>query len=440
MSQSRHFTFKFSSNNGAKDPTDALREFVASLDRDSKPFYLDISGCKAVKEIPPLAAYGNLIDLNCNLCMLWELPSLPRSLEKLNCCSSQIAFLPNDLHLCVNLVHLSCGYNQLTVLPLLPPNLRLLNCGNNEIRELPVHLPETLKYFFCNDNKIEALPDNLPHQLEFIFCSHNLLEQLPAVLPTKLHSLDCDYNRLRSLPPLPPTLVTLSFKSNQISGTFVVDDHLETLFCEHNQLTHIVANSPKCDLKKLHCSFNRLVFVDKFPALIDLVCGNNRLTSLPHGMNWLEYVICDHNQITHLYGMERVYYLSCGQNPLRAMFGEYPRLRSLFFNNTDLCTVFANNSKNTGSAGAHNVPLHEDGHVTPWVFFHWNAELNRCRERIFLQKFRKPLREWLWERVRQPRIERFFHYEELTRQLRFAEEAGEDEDETLAKWIAQLNY
>jgi Leucine-rich repeat (LRR) protein len=435
----RYCPFNVSADDGEKDPTDALREVVASWDRDSKPFQLDMSGRKDVKIIPPLAEFAHLIELNCKHCILRELPSLPRSLERLNCCDSQVAFLPDDLHLCVNLVQLSCCYNQLTVLPLLPPKLRTLSCSHNEICQLPTPLPETLRNVFCHHNEIRALPENLPSHLEYFFCSHNLLAQLPAVSHTNLATLDCSANCLRTLPPLPQTLRQLNFKCNQISGTFVVTDNVEVLYCEHNQLTHIVANSPKCALERLYCNHNQLVFVDKFPQLSNLICRNNRLTSLPHGMNWLEYVICDHNQITHLYGMERVYYLNAGQNPLRAIFGELTRLRTLFIDDTDLFTAFANN-KGTGSADANNAALHQDGHVTPRVFFHWNAELNRCRERIFLQKLRKPLRAWLWERVRRPKVERVFHHEMLDLQLLMAVQSGEDEDAVLAKWNAQLDF
>ena len=70
-----------------------------------------------------------------------NLPTLPGSLDNLN-----------------------CDYNQLTTLPALPPTLSYLTCSGNQLTGLPV-LPSGLLKLFCNNNNIScfpAFPNSIP--------------------------------------------------------------------------------------------------------------------------------------------------------------------------------------------------------------------------------------------------------------------------------------
>jgi hypothetical protein len=62
----------------------------------------------------------------------------------------------------------------LTQLPTLPSTLEFLDCTNNQLTQLPT-LPPTLKYLLCSNNQLITQLPTLPSTLEFLDCRYNLL-------------------------------------------------------------------------------------------------------------------------------------------------------------------------------------------------------------------------------------------------------------------------
>ena len=141
------------------------------------------------KEILKLDNYDDIIYINCYN-SLYNLPSLPNSLQILY-----------------------CAYNNLFSLPKLPNSLIHLNCSANNLSSLP-ELPNSLINLYCSHNKLPSLP-KLPNSLETLDCCTNEMCVLPE-LPNSLMDLWCHHNNLSSLPELPNSLKSLYYNNNPI--------------------------------------------------------------------------------------------------------------------------------------------------------------------------------------------------------------------------------
>ncbi|MGE5397250.1 MAG: hypothetical protein ACM3MK_06890, partial [Chitinophagales bacterium] len=85
------------------------------------------------------------------------------TLEKLNCSSNQLTYLPA---LPGNLIKLDCSINRITSLrEPLPGNLVELYCNNNRLTNLPA-LPGTLQYFDCNANYLNVFSGDLKGRID----------------------------------------------------------------------------------------------------------------------------------------------------------------------------------------------------------------------------------------------------------------------------------
>ena len=99
------------------------------------------------KEILKLDNYDDIIYINCYN-SLYNLPSLPNSLQILY-----------------------CAYNNLSNLPKLPNSLIHLNCSANNLSSLP-ELPNSLKELYCDYNSLSSLPE-FPNSLVTISYYNN---------------------------------------------------------------------------------------------------------------------------------------------------------------------------------------------------------------------------------------------------------------------------
>ena len=143
-------------------------------------------------------------------------------------------------------------------------------------------LPDDVVTINVSSRGLTYLPDlSRFHNLLQLICSYNYLTSLPPLNNPKLRYLCCDNNRLTRLPPLNPNLENLQCSFNQLTSLPPLNQTIKILFCYNNLLNSLPPLNQ--NLKTLDCSSNRLT---SLPPLINtnleiLNCYNNLLTSLP---------------------------------------------------------------------------------------------------------------------------------------------------------------
>jgi hypothetical protein len=244
----------------------------------------------------------------------------------------------------------------------LPEDITNINVKYKGIAYLPdITKFKNIKIIYCNDNALTSLPD-LPETLEELYCSYNQITLLPD-LPKNLTILKCSFTKLTSLPALP--------------------ENLQQLFCNHNKLTtlHILPEN----LQVLHCGCNQLTTLPTLPQKIQqLSCELNHLTSLPELPKNLKKIRCDHNKLIMLpdlpENLESIYFL-------------YNKIYELTYE------ILGDNMHNT-------IKLKK-----------FIKLLNSLRTIYYSLKFKNQFRDWLWIRVRKPKIEEMFHPKHLMERL-----------------------
>ena len=156
--------------------------------------------------------------------------------------------------------------------------------------------------------------------------------------------------------------------------------NLTHLFCDKNQLTTIPLLS---NLIVLYCDKNQLTTIPLLPNLTHLFCDKNQLTTIPLLPN-LTNLWCRNNQLTSLPLLPNLKCLKCDTNPL-----PYTEI---------------NGYKNTME-----------------IF-------NRCKEIIYAKKLRNQFRNWLWDKVRRPKIEAKYHPSKIMERIN-ASDNWEDLDD-----------
>ena len=167
------------------------------------------------------------------------------------------------------------------------------------------------------------------------------------------------------------------------------------------------------NLEKLYCSNNQLTSLPSLPQkLIKLSCDNNQLTSLPTLPPNLKILDCFNNQLTSLPTLpQNLQIFNCVNNQL-ASFPTLPQNLQIF--------NYVNN------------PISEIVNNTSLVQIKQNIQtLNNCRHLYYCVKLKKLFREWLWEKVREPKIMKLYHPNYLIENL------GQDDDldTVLNNWI-----
>ena len=173
---------------------------------------------------------------------------------------------------------------------------------------------------------------------------------------------------------------------------------LKYLNCGDNQLTQLPELNSS--LKKLYCGFNQITQLPKLNNCLEsLYCHSNQLIQLPKLNSSLRYLYCVNNKIMNLPELNNcLHNLFCYDNQLPV------------------------NIKHTGFLTSEK-----------------RNELNykiRClehfKELYHSLKYKKQIRDWLWIKVRLPRIQNKFHPYHLEEILCTVND--EDLDETLNKW------
>jgi len=144
---------------------------------------------------------------------------------------------------------------------------------------------------------IEEYINSLPDNIEKINISYKSLTYIPCL--KRFHNLKelyCSNNQLTSLPKLNNSLEILYCYDNQLTSLPKLNNSLQRLYCSNNQLTSLpeLNNS----LQRLYCSNNQLTSLSKLnDSLQELWCYNNQLTSLPELNHSLQRLYCSNNSL-----------------------------------------------------------------------------------------------------------------------------------------------
>jgi len=190
------------------------------------------------------------------------------------------------------------------------------------------------------------------------------IEKYLNSLPEDIFTLDISRNGIQSLPELTrfPNLTSLNCSDNRLTSLPALPQNLQVLYCRNNQLTSLPTLPQN---------------------LTSLYCRNNQLTSLPTLPENLQVLYCYNNQLTYLPTLpENLQVIYCNNNPIYKIV-----------NNNSLFNV------------KQNIQI-----------------INNFRHVYYCVKFKKQLRKWLWEKVREPNIMKMYHPKYLIENL------GEDDD------------
>ena len=150
-------------------------------------------------------------------------------------------------------------------------------------------------------------------------------------------------------------------------------------------------------------SIKSLPNLTKFKNLQKLICSNNQLTSLPTLPQKLEIFNCYDNQLTSLptlpQNLEELY---CSNNQLISLPTLPQNLKVFDCNNNPISEIVNNSSL---------IKIKQNIQI-----------LNNFRYLYYCLKFKKQLRKWLWEKVKEPNIQKRYNPNYLIENL------GEDDD------------
>ena len=148
---------------------------------------------------------------------------------------------------------------------------------------------------------------------------------------------------------------------------------LETLYCDHNQLTSLDV-SKNTELMGLNCDNNQLTSLDlsKNTKLDWLFCVNNQLTSLDVSKNTkLGWFYCDNNQLTSLDVSKNteLSYLYCNNNQLTSLdLSKNAELYSLNCSGNNLKSVIVQRNYNYRLISSLDAITREYGDIISYVF------------------------------------------------------------------------
>lgn len=383
--------------------------------------YLDCSH-NNIKCIPKLNE--SLEYLNCSFNIeLSKMPLLNDKLMLLKCSDNDIGCLPP----LKNIEMLCCPRNRLVSLPELPPTLTYLDCTNNGMRDFPCHrFHKGLKTVYCSFNQLTRLPE-FNEELETMICSNNQLERLP-ILNDKLEILECENNKLICLPYFNNSLRWIDCSHNKLEKLPSFNDNLLRITCGHNKLKEIPTLPHLLDF--INCESNR---IEKLPALNrnlkTLICSYNRLTVIPHLNNALTRLDCTHNKLMHLPVLnENMLQLNCVYNNITALPVFNDSLESIIFSNNPIYTTLYGG----------NITLHHHRHsymqdvMDMYEYQEVMADnitsirdlsqkvktLHDFRFLFYSLKYKSCLRNFLWEKIRRPKIEAKYHPDNLQKLLK----------------------
>ena len=227
---------------------------------------------------------------------------------------------------------------------------------------------------------VEEYFATLPDDVEEINLSGKGLTYLPDLSRfTNLRILQVNFNNLTELPELPERLEELYCVENRLTQLPRFNEHLRQILCSRNQLTSLPKMNDK--LQFIICNCNNLTSLPKLPVNLNVMsCENNQLTSLPELNEKLIELYCDNNPLPEIFHFEM---------PLVSYYNR-------------------------------NI-------INRYI---------RCKTKIMCLKYEKQFRNWLWDRIRRPRIEMMYHPDRLNELLSQMEDPYDDEERSklLEQW------
>ena len=173
-------------------------------------------------------------------------------------------------------------------------------------------------------------------------------------------------------------------------------------------------------LRSVLCDYNRLTSLHLNENLQVLFCDHNKLTSLHLNEN-LQGLFCYHNQLTSLHLNTKLEKLNCSHNRLTSLYLN-AELKMLYCNDNQLTFVYLN--EKIEKLDYSNNPIYEMGDIKKL------RVLNRFRYLYYCLKYKKRFRDWLWVKIREPKIREKYSHDYLVANLR----EDTDLDEFLEKW------
>ena len=198
--------------------------------------------------------------------------------------------------------------------------------------------------------EIERYLNSLSNDILTIDISCKGIKSLPDLTKfKKLETLHCSNNILTSLPTLPQSLQNLYCSNNNLTLLPTLPQSLQNLYCSYNKLA-LLPTLPQ-NLENLYCSYNKLALLPTLPQnLQKLHCSNNKLNSFP--------TLPQNIQELHWY----------------------------------------------------NNPISEIVNTNRLINIKLKIQiLNNFRCLYYSLKFKKQLRKWLWEKVREPNIKKMYN-------------------------------
>jgi Leucine-rich repeat (LRR) protein len=274
--------------------------------------------------------------------------------------------------------------------------LKNLDISVNGLQELP-ELPEGLIMLDCSSNHLTSLK-NTPSTVRFLVGSRNEISTL-SWLPQGLTSLAVPYNKLEDIDGFPPSLTLCNMSYNQLTFLPPLPATIQQLDCMHNNLVELPASLPT-SLQRLLCSGN--------PRLL-------HLPPLPHNLKWLIVKGCGIVRLPTF--PEGLSIFDASNSSVSQMVNIPP---SLVQNGGLLDRTPIGNIIDFPEAALFSERL---------IRVRLNLEkLNRFRELYYTLKYKRQFRQWLWIKVRLPRIERENHPDRLQERLEAMEREGTEVD------------
>lgn len=267
-------------------------------------------------------------------------------------------------------------------------------------------------YFSAHTLKIpiNEYLNSLPDNIEKINLINRNLTELPDLTRFKnLKELYCSKNKLTFLPKI-DTLEILDCSINQLN-TIPILDNLKVLQCYHNNLVTIPLLN---NLFHLDCGYNNINYLPKLKNLEILLCYNNQLEYLPI-LNKLEKLDCSHNQLKVIPQLNNLFYIDCSNNNIIEM-KPLPNLEHMCHHVTETFVV-------SNMSYLYNNPIHDMfsteinytngfGCLSSDEFDKFKNKLiifNKFKFLYYCLKYKNIFKNLLWNKVRRPKIENYYH-------------------------------
>jgi len=174
--------------------------------------------------------------------------------------------------------------------------ISLLFNMNIEVQQYVDSLPSNIRIINVSYKNLIILPDLSRFvDLQELRCNNNKLTSL-GILNKNLKHFDCSHNKLISFPKLPENLQDLYCSNNKLTSFPSLNKSLKQFDCSKNSLTLLPRLNE--NLKRLYCSNNHLNIIPSLNNnLLELYCFNNNLTNFPLINDALLICYCNNNPI-----------------------------------------------------------------------------------------------------------------------------------------------